>query len=516
MQAHLQRQRGLTMLKHRLTRLNIATVAACVGLTCGSAPAASLAPEVDHGLKTGMLTMPVNESAVRATAVPRDAAPIAGDAQALALLNSIYLEPLGLPDAAWNSQLASSAQNHADYWADGGLFGHEETPGRPGFTGQWPWDRCAAVGAPSCGEVAYEDLDLVDAMSGWMDTPYHGGALIASQEIGCGQSAVGSDCDLAGYTAADTSDQNAAANTPDSPVRIWPFDGARNVAQAFTGGETPDPLASYTGDKSDVGPTLFLYIDSPSAQINLTDARGAAIPLIAPGAADAVSTLTVTPQNGDYWFTALVGKILVGNARYTLSVQTADGQHRVVHFTAAGTPSGLGVVAQSDPPLVETASPAAVTLTVTRVPGGRLLARKTMRPGRSWRVPFAGHVQVCADQPTDGQYVADSACDTGTWTLNPHVSMRLSGGRVLIHAAKPLPGHLATLYLTVDGCGPDWCEWHTLYTHHYRLRMRLRALTNVTPPHWGTHVLVYGELKIAGFSIGQNPYAAVDLIQQLN
>lgn len=91
-------------------------------------------------------------------------------------------------------------------------------------------------------------------------------------------SAIGSDCDLAGYTAADTSDQNAAANTADSPVRIWPFDGARNVPQAFTGGETPDPLASYTGDKSDVGPTLFLYIDSPSAQINLTDARGAAIP----------------------------------------------------------------------------------------------------------------------------------------------------------------------------------------------------------------------------------------------
>jgi hypothetical protein len=167
--------------------------------------------------------MPVNESAVRATAAPRDAAPIGGDAQALALLNSIYLEPLGLPDAVWNSQLASSAQNHADYW-------------------------CAAVGAPSCGEVAYEDLDLVDAMSGWMDTPYHGGALIASQQIGCGQSAIGSDCDLAGYTAADTSDQNAAANTAESPVRIWPFDGARNVRQAFTGGETPDPLASYTGD----------------------------------------------------------------------------------------------------------------------------------------------------------------------------------------------------------------------------------------------------------------------------
>lgn len=78
MQAHLQRQRRLTMLKHRLTRLNIATIAACVGLTCSSAPAASLAAEVDHGLKTGIHTMPVNESAVRATAAPRDAAPIGG------------------------------------------------------------------------------------------------------------------------------------------------------------------------------------------------------------------------------------------------------------------------------------------------------------------------------------------------------------------------------------------------------------------------------------------------------
>jgi hypothetical protein len=176
-----------------------------------------------------------------------DAVPAGGDGQALAFLDAYFREPVSMPDLVWSSLLQTSAQHHAAYWAANHAYTvHGETPGTPGFTGVDPESRCEAVGAPPCGEVAFSELDVVDAMQGWMQTPYHGGVVLASSELGCGSAApYGSVCDVSGSPTLVTSNSSAAANAPDSPVRIWPYDGAIGIPVQWTGGETPDPLASY-------------------------------------------------------------------------------------------------------------------------------------------------------------------------------------------------------------------------------------------------------------------------------
>lgn len=77
--------------------------------------------------------------------------------RALADINARYRRPLGLRDLVWDPLLAKAAQNHADYYALNKTFSaHDETPGRPGFTGATPEARCAAVGYPGfCGEDAH-------------------------------------------------------------------------------------------------------------------------------------------------------------------------------------------------------------------------------------------------------------------------------------------------------------------------------------------------------------------------
>ena len=292
----------------------------------------------------GLLSaMALGASSAAVAGPPSDAA-----SQAVGILNSRYREPLGLADVTWDSAVADAAQNHANYWADGNPFGHEETPGAPGFTGQMPWDRCQAVGAPPCGEVAFPELGVVDSMNGWMNTPYHGGGLISSGVIGCGTSTGGTDCDLVGQTSPNVTGTTSPANAADSPVRIWPFDGATGVPVSWWGSETPSPLANYSGDSNNTGPTLFFFIASSSAQIAMTGPAGQHIKLIAPGATTSSDPLTVTPPSSGAWYEALPAETLSGTTRYTLLVTTADGLTRSVTFstTAVSPPpasnSGTG------------------------------------------------------------------------------------------------------------------------------------------------------------------------------
>ena len=50
------------------------------------------------------------------------------------------------PPLFFNPTLTQAARSHAAYMVQVGEWGHYETPGKPGFSGEWPKDRLAALG----------------------------------------------------------------------------------------------------------------------------------------------------------------------------------------------------------------------------------------------------------------------------------------------------------------------------------------------------------------------------------
>lgn len=280
--------------------------------------------------------------------------PTAADLAALQYVNQHFREPVGLPDMTWNPDIAQAAFNHIGYWAKNGYSAHDETPGKPGFTGSNPSERCQAAGwitsdsdfyGGSCSEDAYPGLGIAAAVPGWMVTPYHGVAFFFSSLVGFATNAVGSVADF-GWTEQDFAsgvfDDTAPVNTPTSPVRIWPYDGATAVPVTFFDNETPDPLALYTGNKSDIGPAFFIGSVEPST-VTMTDSAGQKLPLLAAGTADAALALTTQGYNGFdgvlAWKPYLVATRLRYSSSYTLTVTTPEGTNYSTTFSTVKNPS---------------------------------------------------------------------------------------------------------------------------------------------------------------------------------
>jgi len=282
-------------------------------------------------------------------------APAGPATKVLSLINSRYRVPLHLPPVDWNAQLAKAAQNHANYLKLNKYLGHDELPGKPGYTGADPSGRCTAAGfGTGCGEVAHGIPDLLGATSSWLETPYHGLPFLESTLVGCGWSDGGSVCDLYGDLHGsgriDRSNWSAAANAVDSPIRVWPVDGATDVPTTWNGGETPDPLAEYTGDKGDVGPVLFAYEGygaeraetTITVEATLTDVHGKTVPLFEPD--PPFGNDPTTPRRSGAssvpivgWTAFFAAKELRPSSSYTLTIASAlDGRVRVVHFKTAG------------------------------------------------------------------------------------------------------------------------------------------------------------------------------------
>ena len=51
-----------------------------------------------------------------------------------------YRAMMGLSPVSW-VRWSLMTQSHADYMAGAGAISHQQTQGRPGFTGEWVWDR---------------------------------------------------------------------------------------------------------------------------------------------------------------------------------------------------------------------------------------------------------------------------------------------------------------------------------------------------------------------------------------
>jgi hypothetical protein len=252
-------------------------------------------------------------------------------------INTRYRLPMGLPAIAWDDLNAQAAANHVNYWnlngTGAGFEMHDETPGKPGFTGVSSQDRCRAVGSrAACSEIAYPDTALAKAVPLWLNTPFHGLPLLTGKTLGCADDRSGSACEITGFTFFSPLGSAATINQPDSHIHVWPFDGATDMVTSWTGGEVPDPLAVYQGDRNDIGPAFFIATASP-AQVTLDGPKGP-IALLGAGA-----TVTETPYQAPAgpWMSFFPARALQRATHYKLTISDATGSYPVTFTTIVPT-----------------------------------------------------------------------------------------------------------------------------------------------------------------------------------
>jgi hypothetical protein len=140
----------------------------------------------------------------------------------------------GLPLMTADQLVEQAAGNHSRYWTlnpmPSDLSIHDETPGLPGFTGVNAWDRCLAVGAPSCAEVIFPGVTGAKAMDGFAATPYHGALAFEPGNHLLGGSEIGP----------------TTTNFTQPGVALEPVAFPRGTYDADRGffGESPDPVAA--------------------------------------------------------------------------------------------------------------------------------------------------------------------------------------------------------------------------------------------------------------------------------
>lgn len=161
-------------------------------------------------------------------------------------------ELAGLSRLERNSLVAKAAQAHSDYQKTNNIVAHEETPGKPGFTGAALMERLVAAGYVfgNAGYAYGEVISATDNRSGF----YMAEELIAAiyhrfvifepvfKEIGTGAATTG-----AGYTYFTS---NFTASNGHGPglgsggTVTWPHDGQIRVPpNFFSDFEAPDPVA---------------------------------------------------------------------------------------------------------------------------------------------------------------------------------------------------------------------------------------------------------------------------------
>jgi hypothetical protein len=273
--------------------------------------------------------------------------------------------PLGLHPA-----LARAAVNHATYYmqnagdpALAGLGLHEETPGRPGFTGATMQDRIQGAGYSGTWNEGMALLgDPVAAVDAFMASVNHRLPILdpAYTDTGYGGG-------HEGRTVVDVFTYGGPFTHPAAPEWIaWPPDGYTGAATTYDGNEAPDafPDADYP-----VGGAITLKYTGPGTlaldEAHVTDPAGRDLPV-----------LTRVSYNFITRNTAVVAtqQPLAPNTRYTVHLSgTIDGRawSRAWFFATGASADGtypqsppaadtplLGVWARTDWPLGVNLAPA--------------------------------------------------------------------------------------------------------------------------------------------------------------
>ncbi len=189
-------------------------------------------------------------------------------AQMLARAN-LFRADAGLPPLTGDPTISQASSNHSRYTAlnpgkGEDSPGHFEQPGRPGFTGYSPPDRCQAVGTSCNSEVMFGGSD--DPVAGWLATPYHR-PLVGSPEQGVvgAATAPGGAAIMNGGGA-----QNVLISPFGYPNGRWRGD------DGFSG-ESPDPVETCKGSGQNisypVGITVSLYLPTESLSVDQMTVR---------------------------------------------------------------------------------------------------------------------------------------------------------------------------------------------------------------------------------------------------
>jgi hypothetical protein len=166
--------------------------------------------------------------------LPTEIGQLPDDARGLIARADLFRADAGLPPLTGDTLISRAAHNHSAYTAAhpdelAGLSAHNETPGKSGFTGYTPFERCVAVGTSCGGEVMYSPV--TDPVGGWLATVYHRGLPGAPQSGIVG----GGKVDGGWFVMDAGADQNFLIQPFGYPVGRW------RGEEGFSG-EVPDPI----------------------------------------------------------------------------------------------------------------------------------------------------------------------------------------------------------------------------------------------------------------------------------
>ncbi|WP_340528687.1 CAP domain-containing protein [Cupriavidus necator] len=203
-------------------------------------------------------------------------------------------EQVGLPPLAARDPLNTVAQNHTAYMLANATLTHDETSGKPGYTGAtaneriqaaYPTNATAEVvaGANRWTSVANAQLSMSpkDALvSDLVNAPFHRAALLGSYgSAGSGFAESvgpnGSGTSASYYQTIDLAD--ASKGGSDNQMVAYPFNGQADVPASWVNSENPNPAPGYEGKT--VGYPVSLQAINTSLQFDadnfvITDAQG--------------------------------------------------------------------------------------------------------------------------------------------------------------------------------------------------------------------------------------------------
>jgi uncharacterized protein YkwD len=227
---------------------------------CGGGGGSSSTPPTSTGSGT---TTPPTTTATEITMVSPNASALSGlnptgdfIADSLTYLNA-FRSSAGLSTVTNNAQIATAAQNHANYEAAAALVTHDETAGQPYYTAATPDARIQAVHPTSLdGEITGSAFvvqsqiaaDSTLSITGLRDAPFHRENMFycyANAGVGSANGAQVYNSYYASnvyteYLNVDFADP-CASKPADTQVVVWPFNGQTNVPTSWADTEAEAP-----------------------------------------------------------------------------------------------------------------------------------------------------------------------------------------------------------------------------------------------------------------------------------
>jgi len=191
---------------------------------------------------------------------------------------------LGLPLFRSDLRLCASSSAHCSYLKTNRVDGHDEVPGKPGFTGARPHERIQAFDYPSLSsseDVIHQSpgtLVPAEAVQKLFDAPYHREPFLdpGLEDFGSGI--------LEGYGTLNFGSLRPLYTGPPR-ILLYPLPGQKEIPTRFNGGEVPDPLRMH-GVKAPTGYVISYFLftaGTPVIQVagaQLTKADGTPVPIL--------------------------------------------------------------------------------------------------------------------------------------------------------------------------------------------------------------------------------------------